>query len=106
MPFATAARLHRRGDQPHGRQTGTGNHGTTVTSNDTPEWDRANYHDRPGALGGRDTSEAVKPSSSGCPVRSGEASPPVSISFEYKHTKKDTSGSVPRDTSRRAAPGT
>ncbi|NUP20018.1 MAG: alpha-amylase [Streptomyces sp.] len=46
------------------------------------------------ALGGWDTSKAVKLSSSGYPVWSGTASVPVNTSFEYKYLKKNASGSV------------
>jgi alpha-amylase len=46
------------------------------------------------ALGGWDTSKAVRLSSSGYPVWSGEVSVPVNTSFEYKYIKKDASGNV------------
>lgn len=46
------------------------------------------------ALGGWDTSKAVKLSSSGYPVWSGEVSVPVNTSFTFKYIKKDASGNV------------
>ncbi|MGW0824643.1 carbohydrate-binding module family 20 domain-containing protein [Streptomyces sp. NPDC002845] len=46
------------------------------------------------ALGGWNTSKAVKLSSTGYPVWSGEVSVPVNTSFEYKYVKKDASGNV------------
>ncbi|MFJ9538211.1 carbohydrate-binding module family 20 domain-containing protein [Streptomyces sp. NPDC101225] len=46
------------------------------------------------ALGGWDTSKAVKLSSSGYPVWSGEVSVPVDTSFTFKYIKKDASGNV------------
>ena len=46
------------------------------------------------ALGGWDTSKAVKLSSSGYPVWSGEVSVPVNTSFTFKYLKKDASGNV------------
>ncbi|MGW2487590.1 carbohydrate-binding module family 20 domain-containing protein [Streptomyces sp. NPDC001606] len=46
------------------------------------------------ALGGWDTSKAVKLSSAGYPVWSGEVNVPVNASFEYKYLKKDSSGNV------------
>ncbi|GHI08223.1 carbohydrate-binding module family 20 domain-containing protein [Streptomyces cellostaticus] len=46
------------------------------------------------ALGGWDTSKAVKLSSSGYPVWSGEVSVPVNTSFAFKYIKKDSSGHV------------
>ncbi|MCX5334634.1 carbohydrate-binding module family 20 domain-containing protein [Streptomyces sp. NBC_00140] len=46
------------------------------------------------ALGSWDTSKAVKLSSSGYPVWSGEVSVPVNTSFEFKYIKKDSSGNV------------
>ncbi|NNN33456.1 alpha-amylase [Streptomyces sp. S3(2020)] len=46
------------------------------------------------ALGGWDTSKAVKLSSTGYPVWSGAVSVPVNTSFEYKFIKRDSSGNV------------
>ena len=46
------------------------------------------------ALGGWDTSKAVKLSSSGYPVWSGAVSVPVNTSFEFKYVKKDAAGNV------------
>ncbi|MER6571226.1 carbohydrate-binding module family 20 domain-containing protein [Streptomyces sp. NPDC001093] len=46
------------------------------------------------ALGGWDTSKAIRLSSSGYPVWSGEVSVPVNTSFTYKYVKKDSSGNV------------
>ncbi|OIJ67151.1 alpha-amlyase [Streptomyces mangrovisoli] len=46
------------------------------------------------ALGAWDTSKAVKLSSSGYPVWSGEVSVPTNTSFTYKYIKKDSSGNV------------
>ncbi|MFF4904145.1 carbohydrate-binding module family 20 domain-containing protein [Streptomyces sp. NPDC001260] len=46
------------------------------------------------ALGGWDTSKAVKLSSSGYPVWSGEVSVPINTSFTFKYIKKDASGNV------------
>ncbi|MEU1402470.1 carbohydrate-binding module family 20 domain-containing protein [Streptomyces sp. NPDC005728] len=46
------------------------------------------------ALGGWDTSKAIKLSSSGYPIWSGAVSVPVNTSFEYKYLKKDGSGNV------------
>ncbi|MEU6554781.1 carbohydrate-binding module family 20 domain-containing protein [Streptomyces sp. NPDC046915] len=46
------------------------------------------------ALGSWDTSKAVKLSSSGYPIWSGEVSVPVNTSFEFKYIKKDGSGNV------------
>jgi alpha-amylase len=46
------------------------------------------------ALGGWDTSKAVKLSSTGYPVWSGEVNVPVNTSFTYKYIKKDASGNV------------
>ncbi|MFD5796218.1 carbohydrate-binding module family 20 domain-containing protein [Streptomyces diastatochromogenes] len=46
------------------------------------------------ALGGWDTSKAIKLSSSGYPIWSGEVSVPVNTSFEFKYIKKDSSGNV------------
>lgn len=46
------------------------------------------------ALGGWDTSKAVKLSSSGYPLWSGAVSVPVNTSFEFKYLKKDSAGNV------------
>ncbi|MGW4563458.1 carbohydrate-binding module family 20 domain-containing protein [Streptomyces sp. NPDC004561] len=46
------------------------------------------------ALGGWDTSKAVRLSSSGYPVWSGEVSVPVDTAFTFKYIKKDGSGNV------------
>ncbi|MFI8228029.1 carbohydrate-binding module family 20 domain-containing protein [Streptomyces sp. NPDC085900] len=46
------------------------------------------------ALGGWDTSKAVKLSSSGYPVWSGEVGVPINTSFTFKYIKKDASGNV------------
>ncbi|MFE9447856.1 carbohydrate-binding module family 20 domain-containing protein [Streptomyces sp. NPDC006739] len=46
------------------------------------------------ALGGWDTSKAVRLSSSGYPVWSGEVSVPVDTSFQFKYVEKDGSGKV------------
>ncbi|MFF3905133.1 carbohydrate-binding module family 20 domain-containing protein [Streptomyces sp. NPDC001848] len=46
------------------------------------------------ALGSWDTSKAIKLSSSGYPVWSGEVSVPTNTSFQFKYLKKDSSGNV------------
>ncbi|PWI18788.1 alpha-amlyase [Streptomyces sp. Act143] len=46
------------------------------------------------ALGSWDTSKAIRLSSTGYPVWSGEVSVPINTSFEYKYIKKDSSGNV------------
>ncbi|MET7474798.1 carbohydrate-binding module family 20 domain-containing protein [Streptomyces sp. NPDC005648] len=46
------------------------------------------------ALGGWDTSKAVRLSSTGYPVWSGEVSVPINTSFTYKYIKKDSAGNV------------
>jgi alpha-amylase len=46
------------------------------------------------ALGGWDTSKAIRLSSSGYPVWSGAVSVPINTSFEFKFIKKDSSGNV------------
>ncbi|WP_369168842.1 carbohydrate-binding module family 20 domain-containing protein [Streptomyces sp. R28] len=46
------------------------------------------------ALGGWDTSKAVKLSSAGYPIWSGQVSVPINTSFEFKYLKKDSSGKV------------
>ncbi|ALV36102.1 carbohydrate-binding module family 20 domain-containing protein [Streptomyces sp. CdTB01] len=46
------------------------------------------------ALGAWDTSKAVRLSSSGYPVWSGEVSVPINTSFTFKYIKKDASGNV------------
>ncbi|MFF5184734.1 carbohydrate-binding module family 20 domain-containing protein [Streptomyces sp. NPDC000345] len=46
------------------------------------------------ALGGWDTSKAVRLSSTGYPIWSGAVSVPVSTAFEYKYIKKDSSGTI------------
>jgi alpha-amylase len=46
------------------------------------------------ALGSWDTSKAIKLSSSGYPVWSGEVSVPANTSFQFKYLKKDASGNV------------
>ncbi|MFJ9866230.1 carbohydrate-binding module family 20 domain-containing protein [Streptomyces sp. NPDC101165] len=46
------------------------------------------------ALGGWDTSKAIRLSASGYPVWSGEVSVPINTSFTYKYIKKDSSGNV------------
>jgi alpha-amylase len=46
------------------------------------------------SLGSWDPSKAVKLSSTGYPVWSGEVSVPVNTSFEYKYIRKDASGNV------------
>ncbi|MFC4498881.1 MULTISPECIES: carbohydrate-binding module family 20 domain-containing protein [Streptomyces] len=46
------------------------------------------------ALGGWDTSKAIRLSSAGYPIWSGEVSVPINTGFEYKYLKKDASGNV------------
>lgn len=46
------------------------------------------------ALGGWDTSKAIRLSSSGHPIWSGEVSVPINTPFTYKYIKKDSSGNV------------
>ncbi|NEB05809.1 carbohydrate-binding module family 20 domain-containing protein [Streptomyces sp. SID13726] len=99
IPAKSAIAFHNGQFTPCTTCEGDGDSGTTVTATFNEYASTTTGQDvyvvgSVAALGGWDTSKAIKLSSSGYPIWSGTASVPTNASFEFKYIKKDAAGNV------------